>query len=346
MMALAHVPVFGICGFSGAGKTTLVLDLVSRLGARGLSTLVIKHDAHALQVDRPGKDSQRFFAAGADVLARDGTQSFLRLHRGDAEDLVSLVRASLQAYDVIVVEGHKSAPLPHKIWLRRHARDGVPENCLPVERDLGRDDDRGKVAWAWIDQTLARIHRDSPTFAGVLIGGQSRRMGRAKHLLKHRGRTWLGNVVEAARVVSDEVVLLGTGRVPAAYASLPRLPDAPGLAGPVAGMCAAMRWGANARWIFLACDTPLLTSEALVWLKGQARPGVWTVQPRLSDSSFAEPLPGWYDYRVRGELERARGPSDIGRRPRAASPILPVELRDSWLNCNTPAAMLRLKRKA
>ena len=75
MIDLAQLPVIGICGFSGAGRTTLVLDLVRLLARRGLRTLVIKHDAHGLNIDRRGKDTQLAFAAGADVLARDHRQS-------------------------------------------------------------------------------------------------------------------------------------------------------------------------------------------------------------------------------------------------------------------------------
>ncbi len=342
MNALSHLPVFGICGFSGAGKTTLLLGLVSKLRARGLRTLVIKHDAHGLDVDRRGKDSQRLFDAGAEVFARDPTQSFLRKHRGEDEDLAFVVRELVDAYDVVLVEGHKSTPLPHKIWLRRRANDKPPSSCQPVEHDLGRDHDRVAVAWRWIDETLVKLHRESPTFSGVLIGGQSRRMGHPKHLLEHRGRSWLAHVVAAARQATDGVVLLGAGRVPPAYADLPRLPDVEGLAGPVAGMCAAMRWNPTARWIFLACDTPLLTSQALTWLGSQARPGVWAVQPRMRADGLPEPLPGWYDYRLRGALERASGPASLARHPCATSPILPPDLRPSWLGCNTPAAARRL----
>lgn len=344
MTELSQLPVFAVCGFSGAGKTTLLLDLVKRLRARGLDTLVIKHDAHGLQVDRPGKDSQRLFATGADVLARDQDQSFLRLHRDDSQDLAALVRASIHAYDVILVEGHKATSLPHKIWLRRTARDRPPESCRPVQLDLGRDDDRALMAWRWIERTLARVHVEAPTFAGLLIGGRSRRMGRPKHLLELQGRTWLAHIVGVARETTDAVVLLGSGDVPATYASLPRLSDVAGLAGPVAGMQAAMRWNPSARWIFLACDTPRITGRALAWLKGQARPGVWVVQPRLSASALAEPLPGWYDYRARHVLEGARGPSQLAGHPRAVSPIVPAPLASAWLNCNTPAAVRRLER--
>jgi molybdopterin-guanine dinucleotide biosynthesis protein MobB len=350
MKDFEHVPVFGICGYSGAGKTTLILEIVRRLRARGLATLVIKHDTHGLTIDRPGKDSQRFFAAGADVMARDEEQSFVRLHRlhrahlhlNDSEDLADLVHLAQRSYDVILVEGHKTTPLPHKLWLRRHARDRAPRACLPVDLDLRRDQDRVTAAWAWIEPALARIHRAAPTLAGILIGGASQRMGKSKHLLIDRGRTWLAHIVAAAMPVTDGVVLLGRGHVPRSCALLPRLPDAPGLAGPLAGMCAALRWRSDARWIFLACDSPRVTSDALRWLKAQARPGVWAVQPRLSASQSPDPLPGWYDFRAASALESARGPSWLAQHPRTATPVLPDELATAWLNCNTPADLRRL----
>jgi molybdopterin-guanine dinucleotide biosynthesis protein MobB len=341
MTALEHTPVFGICGYSGAGKTTLIVEIVRRLRARCLATLVIKHDSHGLTIDRRGKDSQRFFDAGADVVARDPVQTFLRSRQGDREELAELVGRFQRDYDVILVEGHKTTPLPRKLWLRRHGRDRAPRGCGPVELDLRRDQDRISAAWTWIEQGLEAIHRAVPTAVGVLIGGGSRRMGQSKHLLRFRGRTWLTHIVAAARQVSDAIVLLGPGRVPRSCASLLRLPDVPGLAGPVAGMCAALRWRPDTRWIFLACDSPLVTPLALRWLKDQARPGIWAIQARPSASKLPDPFPGWYDFRSANTLESARGPSWLARHPRTATPVLPSQFQTAWLNCNTRAEAAR-----
>ena len=341
MTHLEHTPVFGICGYSGAGKTTLIVEIVHRLRSRGLATLVIKHDAHGLTMDRRGKDSQRFFDAGAAVIARDPVQSLLRLRQGDREDLAELVGRFQRHYDVILVEGHKTTPLPHKLWLRRHGRDRAPRICGSVDLDLRRDQDRVSATWAWIEKGLEDIHRSVPTMVGILIGGGSRRMGQSKHLLTLYGRTWLSRIVTAARQVSNAVVLLGSGRVPRSCSSLLRLPDAPGIAGPLAGMCAALRWCPDARWIFLACDSPLVTGEALHWLMDQARPGTWAVQPRLSANNAPDPFPGWYDFRAATTLESARGPSWLARHPRTATPVLPVQFHSAWRSCNTPAQAAR-----
>lgn len=341
MTTLEHTPVFGICGYSGAGKTTLIVEIVRRLRSRGLATLVIKHDAHGLTIDRRGKDSQRFFDAGADVIARDPEQTFLRLRRDDREDLAELLARSQRDYDVILVEGHKTTPLPRKLWLRRHGRDRAPRICGPVDLDLRRDQDRVGATWAWIEQGLEDLHRSVPTTVGILIGGGSQRMGQSKHLLTFGGRSWLARIVAAARQVGEAVVLLGRGRVPRSCSSLLRLPDAPGLDGPLAGMCAALRWRPDAHWIFLACDSPLVTSEALRWLKNQARPGIWAVQARLCASKAPDPFPGWYDFRSATTLESARGPSWLARHRRTATPVLPAELRTAWRSCNTPAQAAR-----
>ena len=48
------IPVLGIVGYSGAGKTTLIEKLLAELGARGLRVAVIKHDAHGLSLDCEG----------------------------------------------------------------------------------------------------------------------------------------------------------------------------------------------------------------------------------------------------------------------------------------------------
>jgi molybdopterin-guanine dinucleotide biosynthesis protein MobB len=100
-----HLPVFAVCGYSGAGKTTLVEEVARRLSARGLRTAVIKHDAHGPSVDTSGKDSDRFFKAGADVLLHAPHERFFRAHeRSDPVDIAALVESMCPAYDVVLVE--------------------------------------------------------------------------------------------------------------------------------------------------------------------------------------------------------------------------------------------------
>jgi len=335
-------PIFAICGYSGSGKTTLILDLVARLRARKLSVLVLKHDAHGLDLDELGKDSDRFFRAGADVLAHDARQTFVRTGGNHQAALPKLLDPLGRNYDLILIEGLKDTQFARKLWLRRHPRDTAPKNARPVAIDLGRDADRGAVAEQWIERELLAFQASRPLFAGILLGGRSSRMGRPKQLLLHRGRTWLARVASAAATLVDDVVLLGSGPLPRSRTNLTRLPDVPYRAGPVAGMCAAMRWNPFAHWLFLPCDMPLLTREALAWLKQQVKPGVWAVQPRLWARGEPQPFPGWYDARVADALESAPGPSWLGRHLRTNSPVVPDELVGALLSCNTPRERRRL----
>jgi molybdopterin-guanine dinucleotide biosynthesis protein A len=59
-----------------------------------------------------------------------------------------------------------------------------------------------------------------PILGGVLVGGQSRRMGRPKQLVEIGGGTMVEHVVRALSEEVDEVVLLGDSPVPAALANL------------------------------------------------------------------------------------------------------------------------------
>ena len=57
--------VIGLAGWSGAGKTTLMVRLVPELVRRGLTVSTMKHAHHGFDVDQPGKDSYRHREAGA-----------------------------------------------------------------------------------------------------------------------------------------------------------------------------------------------------------------------------------------------------------------------------------------
>lgn len=328
-----RLPVLGICGYSGAGKTTLVEKLIGELREEGLAVAVVKHDAHGLQVDKPGKDSDRFFQAGATVLARGPEESFLRIPVMSAPDLHTAVQYMLQSHDLVLVEGHKQTALPAKIWLEGGKGPALDNENFVLT--LGREEPRLELTLRFIRTWLQRQYQRRPLRAGVLIGGKSSRMGQPKHLMEVGGRSWLESICDTLGEATDSVCILGAGELPSGC-KIPRLPDVPGRQGPVAGMLAAMRWDPACDWFFAACDMPYMTPEALNWLNGQRRPGVWSIIPRNPETEKVEPLLAIYSPQARTLLEPVHSPRTLASHGRTAVPTLPLNLRKAWANINTP----------
>ena len=334
-------PAFGICGYSGAGKTTLIEELIRRLSGQGLRVGTIKHDAHGLDVDRAGKDTDRFFKAGADVLIRGPGESFLRSHRRDDAPLDQVLRAFGPHVDLILVEGHKTTPLAHKLWLCGSEGDLPPPEVTNVQCILKRDEDRPRLALAMIEEVLPQLWRTAPLYAGLLMGGRSSRMGTPKHLIERDGVTWIERAAAAVRGQVEKTVLLGRGDVPTSLRDCPALCDVEDVGGPVSGMRAAMRWAPLTSWIFVPCDLPFLSADAVRWLVDQRRPGVWAVLPLLPGASRPEPLLAYYDFRAAPLLETVDRPSDCAGREKVISPLIPPALAQAWQNVNTPQDLAR-----
>ena len=339
----AHFPAFGVCGWSGSGKTTVVEQVACLLVRRGLKVGVVKHDVHGLNIDQEGKDTDRFFNAGADVLVRGPEQAFFRVHRtGDDMPLDAVLRATCPYFDIILAEGHKTTPLPYKVWLLADKDDHCPPEATNIGRVLGRAEDRVAAVMQMIEEWLPVVCRRTPLRAGVLVGGGSARMGRPKHLMRLGGRTYLDRIVDTLRSEVDEVVLLGAGDVTDGCSGLPRLADVPGVRGPKAGMLAAMRWSPLSSWLFVACDLPLVSPEALRWLLSNRKAGVWAVLPRLGPSQqYVEPLLAHYDFRARCLLEGADRPAEIAHSPNVSTPLVPDGIAPAWTNVNTPEDVVR-----
>lgn len=181
----------------------------------------------------------------------------------------------------------------------------------------------------------------SPVWGCVLIGGKSSRMGRPKHLLLHEGRTWLERAVEKLSPVVEQVVLSGSGLIPEALNALPCEPDAPGLAGPLAGLLALMRWQPAVSWLVMACDLPDVDPESLRWLLNQRRPGIRAVLPDLGNGGRLEPLLAWYDCSCRPLLEEIAASGSLrlhklAEQEGVCRAMPPAALHGSWRNVNTP----------
>lgn len=119
--------VVGFAGYSGAGKTTLVEQLIAVLRARGLRVSVVKHAHHKFDVDHPGKDSFRHRAAGAFevVVASSHRLALMREFEQPAELSVHQMIAELyDGVDWVLVEGFKDSDIL-KIEVWRAAADGA-----------------------------------------------------------------------------------------------------------------------------------------------------------------------------------------------------------------------------
>lgn len=179
-----------------------------------------------------------------------------------------------------------------------------------------------------------------PLYAGILIGGTSRRMGTPKHLLPINGTTLVERMVAEIEKRVERVVLIGDGSIPSALSNLTRLSDVPGIKGPLAGILAAMRWNKEVAWIFLACDLLLLRGEAIDWLIRQRMPSTAAILPMI-ETGRIEPLLALYETTARPLLEdlaaaQAWSLQSLVTRPRIFTPAPPSHLRDCWTNVNTP----------
>ena len=114
--------VIGFAGFSGAGKTTLIVRLIPELNRRGFTVSTIKHAHHGFDLDQPGKDSYEHRAAGAHevMVASAKRLALMRELRGAPEPSLAELLRLMAPVDLVLVEGFRRDPLP-KIEVHRAA---------------------------------------------------------------------------------------------------------------------------------------------------------------------------------------------------------------------------------
>jgi molybdopterin-guanine dinucleotide biosynthesis protein B len=150
--------IFGIAGWSGSGKTSLMVRLLPELIGMGLRVSTMKHAHHAFDVDQPGKDSYNHREAGASEVMITSANRWALMHenRGDAEPSIDELVRHMTPVDLLLIEGFKRSPHSKLEVFRRATgkpllalEDGhvvavasdepVPEVDIPV-LDLNRAD--------------------------------------------------------------------------------------------------------------------------------------------------------------------------------------------------------------
>lgn len=120
--------ILGISGWSGCGKTTLIVALIPRLRTLGLSVSTLKHAHHDVDLDVPGKDTWRHREAGAQevILATERRWALLHELRAEPEPSLAELLTYLRPVDLVLVEGWKAGAYPKlEIW-RPVAEDKPP----------------------------------------------------------------------------------------------------------------------------------------------------------------------------------------------------------------------------
>jgi len=125
--------IFGIVGWSGSGKTELVIRLIPELVGRGFSVSSMKHTHHGFDIDRPGKDSYRHREAGAKEVMVTSSVRWALLHelQGEPENDMDDLIARMAPVDILLIEGFKS----HKHAKLEVHRPEVGKPLIALEDD-------------------------------------------------------------------------------------------------------------------------------------------------------------------------------------------------------------------
>ena len=141
----------------------------------------------------------------------------------------------------------------------------------------------------------------------IFVGGASSRMGTDKGLLPAPGGgpTILEALVERGAEAGLPTVFVGRAEPYDAIApKVPRIPDLPAGAGPLAGLNAALRTAReqqSARVIAVACDMPYVTAHVLRALAEHPSSAA-VLSPRRGAEAPWEPMLARYDVKAIGDV--------------------------------------------
>ncbi|MDP7241518.1 MAG: molybdopterin-guanine dinucleotide biosynthesis protein B [Rhodospirillales bacterium] len=102
--------VFGLIGWSNAGKTTLMINLLPELIGRGIKVSTMKHGHHDFEIDKAGKDSYRHREAGATEVLLTSASRWALMHelRGAPERSIENLISHMTPVDLLLIEGFKT----------------------------------------------------------------------------------------------------------------------------------------------------------------------------------------------------------------------------------------------
>lgn len=130
---LPALPVVRVTGWRKTGKTSVAVDLVTRLRARSYVVAALKHSHHPAQPDLDGSDTDRLARAGASpVLLAAADATVLRLPQ-PIDSLAEALRLLEGQADIVVAEGFKDERLGPVIQME----DGGESPLFRLQSETG-----------------------------------------------------------------------------------------------------------------------------------------------------------------------------------------------------------------
>lgn len=105
--------IFGLTGWSGSGKTSLLVRLIPALTSRGLRVSTVKHAHKGFDIDHPGKDSHNHRLAGATEVLVSSPLRWALMHElrdGEPELTLDQLLTKVAPVDLLLIEGFKREP--------------------------------------------------------------------------------------------------------------------------------------------------------------------------------------------------------------------------------------------
>lgn len=342
-----------LCGYSGAGKTTLVTKLLAHWSGT-YQVGFVKHDAHRFEMDKPGKDTYEAAQAGAaGVLINDP-----RHHAKITTTPYSIFERGYAFVDAdfVIAEGFKQSKLPKLLVLDadgRAARElaegafenviavvgpGAPPENLAAELPYYHRDDVAGIA-GFLERRFLDLAR-APLYGLVLVGGESRRMGTPKWALAYHDEPQALRTAKLLGKVCEKVFLsVRPGQDVTGLEAFPQISDRFPSWGPMAGMLSAMHEHPDAAWLVAATDLPFLDEATLKTLAASARPLKIATAYTSANDGLPEPLCAIYQPRAVQRLLQAAGLGMTCPRKtliESAPHLLTLENPRALDNANTP----------
>lgn len=178
-------PAVAFVGKHNAGKTTLIERVIAELVNRGFDVGSVKHHSHnEFDIDVPGKDSYRHKAAGSSDVVIASPIKMARIKDLPLELPVEEIVEDMPGHDIIIVEGYKKSSLP----------------MINVTEDVRLDPI--EIADFIVDNYI----REKVCLV-IQAGGESKRMGSPKEMLKFHGRYVIDMLIDRFSHIVDEVLI-------------------------------------------------------------------------------------------------------------------------------------------